>query len=36
MISSAKKDAITFIHHDNPYLMNISQGLNLISYGNRR
>ena len=28
-----KKDAITFIHHDNPYLMNISQGLNLISYG---
>jgi dipeptidase D len=28
-----KKDATTFIHHDNPYLMNISQGLNLISYG---
>ena len=28
-----KKDAITFIHHDNAYLMNISQGLNLISYG---
>ena len=28
-----KKDAITFIHHDNAYLMNIAQGLNLISYG---
>ncbi|MDE6162440.1 MAG: UDP-N-acetylmuramoyl-tripeptide--D-alanyl-D-alanine ligase [Bacteroides sp.] len=28
-----KKDAITFIHHDNAYLMNISQGLDLISYG---
>ncbi|WP_343028889.1 UDP-N-acetylmuramoyl-tripeptide--D-alanyl-D-alanine ligase, partial [Bacteroides xylanisolvens] len=28
-----KKDAITFIHHDNTYLMNISQGLNLIPYG---
>ena len=30
-----KKDAITFIHHDNAYLMNIAQGLNLISYGTK-
>lgn len=28
-----KKDATIFIHHDNTYLMNISQGLHLISYG---
>ena len=27
-----KKDATTFIHHDNPYLMNISQGLNLMGF----
>lgn len=28
-----KRNAVTFIHHDNAYLMNISQGLNLIPYG---
>ncbi len=28
-----KSDSTVFIHHDNPYLMNIAGGLNLISYG---
>lgn len=28
-----KGDSTIFIHHDNPYLMNISDGLNRISYG---
>lgn len=26
-------DSTVFIHHDNPYLMNIANGLNLIPYG---
>ena len=29
-----KKDSKTFIHYDNPYLVNISYGMNLICYGN--
>lgn len=29
-----KEGAIIFIHHDNPYLMNIASGLNQIPYGN--
>lgn len=28
-----KGNSTIFIHHDNPYLMNIAKGLNLISYG---
>lgn len=28
-----KSDSTVFIHHDNPYLMNIAGGLNLVSYG---
>lgn len=29
-----KENSKTFIHYDNSYLMNISEGLNLIPYGN--
>ena len=28
-----KENSTIFIHHDNPYLMNISSGLNKIFYG---
>lgn len=28
-----KEDSILFIHHDNPYLMDIAYGLNQIAYG---
>lgn len=28
-----KVDSTVFIHHDNPYLMNMSAGLNIIPYG---
>ena len=30
----AKDDSTVFIHHDNPYLMDIAHDLNLIPYGN--
>ncbi len=30
----SKEASTVFIHHDNPYLMNMSKGLHLISYGN--
>lgn len=29
----SKEDSVIFIHHDNPYLMNIALDLNLIEYG---